>query len=522
MAIRRELSGGLSLVEDARHSVLRIRARDLARLEKHIYQRYPNWEWGTFFDFGYRRTAWGLALSYVDGLWPNPGDMDRQVGLTRFLEQYSRRAFHHAAASPLAVGVVHSHPEGCDTFPSPTDDDMDSYFASEFAAYGNGKPYCSLVLQRHSDTGFAFTGRVYDRGEWFPIEKSFNIGETVDLFRSQAEEPHCVSTIVDEADRGRLVSVLGLQSAVRLKDATVGIVGCSGTGSPAAHVLARAGVGNFVLVDPKRFANPNLERMHGSKRAHIGIEPSPYKVEIVADLIGSINPAAGITTFAGNILHDNVLDELLRCDLLLGCTDTQHARAKLSDLAQHYLLPSLDLGVLMEGEDGKLTSQVCDITIYSPDLPCAFCSERVDGVELSYELMSEEERSRRQLEAEEAVERGDNPDQYWKQGSRQLHTVGYLTSMLGALGAGYAEGWLTGAFSTPHHWLQFDIGRERFGLVAMPRLVARGCGCGKHVGWGDLAKPFRNVSRPSHWSYRAQMLSRTEAQSSILATGSTF
>lgn len=519
MAIRRELSGGLSLVEDARHSVLRIRSRDLARLEKHVYQRYPNREWGTFFDFGYRRTAWGLALSYVEGLWPKPGDMDHQVGLTRFLDQYSRRAFHHAAASPLAVGVVHSHPEGCGTFPSRTDDDMDSYFASEFAAYGNGKPYCSLVLQRDSDTGFTFTGRVYDRGEWFPIEKLFDIGESINLFSSQAEEPHSISREVDEAARGRLVSVLGLQSAVRLKDAIVGIVGCSGTGSPAAHVLARAGVGNFVLVDSKRFANPNLERMHGSKRSHIGVKPSPYKVEIVADLITSINPAAGITTLAGNILHDNALDELLRCDLLLGCTDTQHARATLSDLAQHYLLPSLDLGVLMEGEDGKVTSQVCEISTYSPDLPCAFCSDRIDGVELSQELISEEERTRRQLEAKQAANRGDDPDQYWRQGA-QLHTVGYLTSMLGALGAGYAEGWLTGAFSIPHDSLQFDIGLERFGFVSIPRSKSDVCGCGKHIGWGDVARPFRNVSRPSHWPCRAQMLSRTDARCSLQATGS--
>src|SRR5205823_4135178 len=103
----------------------------------------------------------------------------------------------------------------------------------------------------------------------------------------------------------------------------------------------------------------------------------------------------------GNILHDNVLDELLRCDLLLGCTDTQHARAKLSDLSRHYLLPSIDLGVLMEGEDNQVTSQVCDISVYSPELPCVFCNERIDGLQLSYELMSEEERARRQLEAKE-------------------------------------------------------------------------------------------------------------------------
>jgi hypothetical protein len=311
-----------------------------------------------------------------------------------------------------------------------------------------------------------------------------------------------------EATRARLVSVLGQPSAIRLERATAGFIGCSGTGSPAAHVLARAGVGNFVLVDPERFANSNLERMHGSRFDHINCEPSPYKVEIVAGLIKSINPSANITTFAGNILHENVIDDLLRCDLLLGCTDTQHARAKLSDLAQHYLLPSLDLGVLMEGENGRLTSQIADIVMYSPDFPCAFCSGRIDGIELRNELISEEERWTRQIEAKEAAERGDDPDQYWRQRARQLHTVGYLTTMLGALGAGYAEGLLTGTFGLPNSWFQFDVGRERLAVVAPPRDRIAACCCPHHIGWGDAAKPYRNVVKPEHWTHNALLLRR--------------
>lgn len=509
MAIRRELSGGLTLVEDNRYSLVRTRASDLAQLEKHLYQRYPNREWGTFFEFGFRRTAWGLALAYVKGLWPQPGDMDRQVGLTRFLDQYSRRAFHHAAASPLAIGVVHSHPEGCGTLPSTIDDDMDSYFAREFGAYSNGKPYCSLVLQRNLLTGFSFTGRVYDRGEWFPVEKLLSVGETIELFHSEASEPQSVSEAVVDATHARLISLFGLTSAVRLRNSTLGVIGCSGSGSPAAHVLARAGAGNFVLVDPQRFEDSNLERQHGSSWEHVELDSKPYKVEIVATLIRAINPNANITALAGNILHDNVLDEVLRCDLLLGCTDTQHARAQLSDLAQHYLLPSLDMGLLMEGEHGKITSQVCDLTTYSPNLPCAFCAGRIDGIELSNELMSEEERNIRRIHAQRAAERGDEPDQYWRGSPRQLHTVGYATSMLGALGAGYAEGMLTGSFHLPHSWFQFQIGAERLGVVAPARQRVPDCMCGKYLGWADAAAPYRNVSRPDHWQKRGILLSRS-------------
>jgi hypothetical protein len=275
-------------------------------------------------------------------------------------------------------------------------------------------------------------------------------------------------------------------------------------------VLARAGVGNFVLIDPQRFEDSNLERQHGSSWEQVELDQKPYKVELIAALIRSINPKANITAFAGNVLHDNVLDEVLRCDLLLGCTDTQHARAKLSDLAQHYLLPSLDMGLLMEGDRGKVTSQVCDLTTYAPDLPCAFCAGRIDGIELSNELMSEEERNTRRIQAQQAAERGDDADQYWRDHSRQLHTVGYATTMLGSLGAGYAEGMLTGSFRTPHSWFQFDLGAERLGVVVPARQRIPDCMCGKHLGWADAAAPYRNVSRPDHWQKRGMLLSRNQ------------
>ena len=506
MAIRRELGGIAPHVE--RQAVLRIREEDLERLEKHLFQRYPSREWGTFFEFGFCRTTWGLAMTYVNGLWPEPGDLDRQVGLTRFNSQYSRRAFRHSAESTLAVGVVHSHPEGCGTFPSALDDDMDTYFAREFSAYTHGAPYCSLILQRSARTGLTFTARIFDRGEWIHADSLVVVGVTSERFQSETKRASEMPPegYDDHATTARLRSVMGERSAARLRGSTVGVVGCSGTGSPAVHVLARAGVGEFVLVDPERFAPSNLERMHGSTRNHADLKPGPYKVEMMRQLIESINPLARITTFAGNILHDNVRHELLRCDMLLGCTDTQHARAALSDLASHYLLPSVDVGVLMEGAGGRVSTQLIDVTVFSPRYPCGFCTGRIDGVALSEELASPEEIEARQRAAVDALKRGDDPDQYWHQQQRQLHTVGYLTSIAGSLIAGYAEGMLTGAFEPPHSSFQFDIGRERLGVTAPPRRRLEGCTCEKHRGWSDSARSFCNVTRPPHWSSRGVLL----------------
>jgi hypothetical protein len=494
-------------VADGRFAILRIRKQDRDHLEKHLFQRYPNREWGAFLRFGYRRTSWGIALSYVDAIPPQAGDLDRQSGATVFADQYTLRAMRTAEKRELAIGVSHSHPEGYFVQPSKYDDDMDLYFAQEVARYGAGMPYLSLIVQRSPSHGFTFSGRVHDRGQWFPLTTLLTVG---DQLESECAEdltlnPEGTSLVVTlESTTARLEQLLGVLSAARLQRARVGVIGCSGTGSPAIEVLARAGVGSFVLVDPQRIAPSNLERMHGMFFDDLANDPLPYKVAVLRRHILSINPQASVTALVGNLLHENVLDELLRCDALLGCTDSVHARVAMSDFAKHYLLPSIDVGVEMNGDHGRVTNQVTGVTHFKPDGPCAICDGLIDASDMADELMTDEERSHRQQQAEEAKTRGDDPGRYWR-GVRQIHTVGYLTGMTGSLAAGYMEGWLTGAFSIPHPSFQFDISRPQFGFASTS---ASECPCRSHVGWSDQARTFRNVARPSHWTTRALLLSR--------------
>lgn len=498
----------IPMTADGSQSVVRIRSGDRERMEKHLFQRYPYREWGSFFRFGWRRTQWGVAIFYIDGLWPEAGDLDRQTGLTTFREQYTRRAFQAARDVPgLGIGVIHSHPANYGTWPSALDDDMDRYFSREFSSFTGGAPYCSLIFQRSKEKGFTFSGRVYDRGHWLPASELITVGARIDRERSEILDfsPSLVDPVVlpNEATAERLASLMGSRSLRRLQSSVVGVIGCSGTGSPAIEVLARAQVGEFVLVDPERLSPSNLERVHGSRFEHVQGPYYPLKVDLMREMILEINPAARVTIFAGNILHENVIDELVRCYLLLGCVDTQHARVAESDFAQHFLLPAIDIGVRMAGSAGKVSEQVVDFTVFSADLPCAFCSNRVNSAEMSIELMSDQERRLRQLDAEQAAARGDDPDQYWRQQTRQLHTVGYLTTAAGALGAGYAEGWLTGTFTVPHSTFQFDPSKTRFACVAPPRDRIEVCTCRQHVGWGDAARSYRNVSPPPHWSKKA-------------------
>ena len=101
---------------------------------------------------------------------------------------------------------------------------------------------------------------------------------------------------------------------------------------------------------------------------------------------------------------------------------------------------------------------------------------------------------------------------YWRH-NRQFHTVGYLTTVAGAVAAGYAEGWLTGAFQSPHSSFQFDIGKERFGVVAPPRGSSTECVARSTADGETLLPLYRNVVRPPHWTGRGLLLHRGVASS---------
>lgn len=485
--------------------LLRIQKADREKLERLIFQRYPGKEWGSFFRFGFRRTSWGLAASFVDVERPVPGDLDRASPLTVFRSKYILRAHRIVEGGPLAAGVVHSHPQGFQTFPSPSDDDMDGYYSKEFQLYSKGRPYMSLIFARDQKGHFNFTGRVFDGGEWYPVSDLLTVGPELQRETCLTSASAC-SGSEDQGTKGneeshtaRLDALLGRAASRRLGNATVAIIGGSGTGSPAAHVLVRAGVRRFVLVDPQRLSPSNLERVHGFRFADAVLPTLPTKVESLARLIKEVNPDAEVVCIEGNILDDLVLDAVLECDLVLGCGDTQHCRAALGDLASHYLVPSMEVSVAMRAKEGKLKTQLVEICQLAPQLPCPFCLGRIDEWALRYELMTDQERTSRKEAARQAAAKGIDGAQYWGGEPPQELTVGYLTTLAGSMAAGYAQHLLTGAAKIPHQRFQFDVGWEKLGVAPAESKRKPDCSCGKVLGFGDQARADRSVSRPPHW-----------------------
>lgn len=389
----------------------------------------------------------------------------------------------------LGIGVIHSHPEGYRCLPSIVDDEMDEYFSSYFQELVGARPYVSLIVGRHDGVTY-LSGRVFWKNLWHTIDRFFVQAE---LVRREGEADRTVSPEYAEA-RARLVSVLGKEAATRLARSVVGIVGAGGTGSPVVELLARAGVGCLIVIDPDHLAKSNLERVHGSVPDDASAES--LKVAIALRHVAQIAPSCEVIALRGALPQAEIIDALMCADLVLGCTDQHHSRLALSDLSTRFLVPVIDTGALAEGRDGRVTGLIMQIVRYCPDDPCAYCRRAIDAGRLSRELMTPEERERRRKAAALAIGAGVDASGYWVEDS-QLNTVGFLTSAVASIAAGYAIGYLTRRFEMPGSRLQADLVAPNWTVDDFDRDADPNCQCRRTRGRADQTPVL--ISPPDHW-----------------------
>ncbi len=130
----------------------------------------------------------------------------------------------------------------------------------------------------------------------------------------------------------------GLLETSILANCRVGVVGLGSGGSTVALELAKAGVGNFVLIDFDRMELANISR-------HIcGIgDLGRYKTKAVRDLLYARNPYIKVKTAEINI--NTNLEEtnslLKNCDLIIAATDNDRSRFNLNQIALQYKIPTI-------------------------------------------------------------------------------------------------------------------------------------------------------------------------------------
>ncbi len=318
---------------------------------------------------------------------------------------YSRREWNglsirsegyvHALAEAETLGAVaiwvHTHP-GRDSTPIPSVHDriVDRELADLFRLR-SGTPYYGALVFSPRPSGLVFTGHLHKEGlKPLQIERLWQVGDRLHLIRSFDSALPQLTEIFD-----RNVRAFGTAIQQALGDLRVGIIGCGGTGSVVAEQLVRLGVRHLTLIDPDRISESNLTRVYGSIASDVG-KP---KVQVLARHLASIVPELDCEPVQSMVTLEPAARRLIGSDIVFGCTDDNAGRLVLSRLATYLVTPVFDCGVLLSSDSGdRLTGIDGRVTVLSPGQACLVCRGRVDLARAAAELLTPNERLRRQDE----------------------------------------------------------------------------------------------------------------------------
>ncbi len=312
------------------------------------------------------------------------------------LEEYIARESYHLEVSPafynriisialqekLSPVLIHSHPHHADAWYSASDDYGESRLLSVFDSLLTDAFPASLVA-----TPSSVAGRRLEKGKFRKLS-SFGIygakSERIDL--SLAETSQTDDSPLEQYDRQ--VRVFGRSGQKLLKALKIGIVGVGGIGSLVAEELARAGVSDFVIVDPDVIETSNVSRQFGATMKNVG----QSKVKITAENLKKLG-ASAVKALQDSAINQSVLMELRDRDIIFSCVDNDRTRAILNRFAHQYIVPVIDHGTRLDGRGGQITAAAGRITLVGSSMTCLRCSHHLNAERIRAESLPPEEQS---------------------------------------------------------------------------------------------------------------------------------
>lgn len=201
-------------------------------------------------------------------------------------------------------------------------------------------------------------------GYWHGDEITFLYGEEI----LEVEQYNLVQNIFSRNT--------GILESAIMCDKIAIILGCGSVGSLIAVELAKAGVGNYVLVD-----NDTIE-YHNICRHQCGIDDvGKYKVNALSKRIKNINPSANIEQIVTTVelVKKEIFDRYCVKDksIIIGCADNRAADVYANSIAVMYKIPFVSVGFWERAFAGE-------IFYYLPNrgMTCYKCALG-DGGELS-------------------------------------------------------------------------------------------------------------------------------------------
>ncbi|MBN8853028.1 MAG: hypothetical protein BGO55_14150 [Sphingobacteriales bacterium 50-39] len=266
---------------------------------------------------------------------------ERKEDLVRWPTEIINPLLQKATKYGYAILKIHCHPGGGEFF-SEYDNESDiNLFTSVQSWLDDNLPHASCIMLPDK----RIFGRIFDQNIQPEVIHQISIAGSniTNWYYDKAKT-------FEETLQVRNLQAFGRQTVAILNRLRIGVVGCSGTGSPTIEQLKRLGVGELILVDPDHIDVVNLNRIIGSslEDARQGLS----KVSVMAREVQKVGFGTSTKIFNSHISEYAVVKELSTCDILFSCVDGAEGRHILNLISSYYIIPLIDMGVKLDA-DGK-------------------------------------------------------------------------------------------------------------------------------------------------------------------------
>jgi hypothetical protein len=259
-----------------------------------------------------------------------------------------------ASLRKYAILKVHSHPNGYRGFSK-----RDDYSDREFFNPVIGGWFDAEDL--HGSAVMLPSGEML--GRWTTDGSSFHNVESICVVGDDLRfwRPNGTNKCGDKFSL-RSEQAFGAGTISQLRNMSIAVVGCSGTGGPVIEQLMRYGVGRLVLVDPDKMGIENINRIpQGSMQDVIA---GRLKVEVISEAIRRAGLGTEVVALPIDIATPEAVKAVAECDLAFGCMDGIFGRHILNRLATFYNLPYFDVGVKLVADGTGGVNQICGTIHY--------------------------------------------------------------------------------------------------------------------------------------------------------------
>jgi len=332
----------------------------------------------------------------------------------------------------LIVGIVHSHPQGLETFSKQDDTNEPELVRLAQNRNGSSEMMASLLLPKDCPPKARL---------WLSPESNLDCNTISVVGKHLTIHPIEVSRSMSHEVWHRQALAFGETLNDQLRSLRVGIVGCGATGSATAMLLARLGVGQILLIDEDIVEVTNLNRLHGARRSDA--DAMRPKVEVLAREIATLGLGVRPIPIRSWVGDSKCRDALRACDVIFGCTDDHSGRLFLNRFAYFYLIPIIDQGLAIQTRPtGGFSDLTGRVTVLAPGAPCLLCRNVVSPLAARKEELRRSQPDEFERQKREAYVRGaGNPAPAVVTFTTETACIAVNTMLQGLIGFQGAEGW---------------------------------------------------------------------------------